>query len=542
VRQRVSEGIDSGPRATAQLLLGALLTLAGAAVAAPPAPVPASVAVSLDLAALHPAVTRGSLVCGALAQPLGAVGALVDYDSFARLVLSPAHYQGQSGEVPFTVAGRAFKDTLTFATKVAAPAASAGAPPSRPLIACWLTLNGRPAVLDQGAGLRPVFAEDFASVDAPPQVAVAAGAAGQAATAALAVHGTYFVPGGVALSANAGSAASAAAAPADVCATTAQGPLDWSGTIAMLTTSLETPSAASSICSLAASDFDLVLGPASAPAPLARVSRGSDAISPALFALAAQPAPRTVLIHVITGGGAAPPGRVYRLQNAQLQAIRHATAVDSAGAKREREELLFGYQSVAVDAPPDAANASGATAPAATTGTPPAATAAAIDGSFVATLALRTALSGLAPAVTAGAWACSARAGAKPDLDAELAKIDALRGQDAFFEFQRGVEYRAHYLGQQQTLPFPVASGARSGSDAIAIKLSSLDLQDPASKRLVAAPGVLFGCWLKLTNAAGVSGFARQAAAAPGVKAAADAWLQVGAKPYVLLTAAIQGL
>ena len=97
----------NGARALALgLLLATLLPLPpvraqqlGAASHVNPTPagsVPLTLDVEVSLAHLHPGATQGSLTCGALVRPGDWIrsqrGAITDYASADKLVLSPAHY------------------------------------------------------------------------------------------------------------------------------------------------------------------------------------------------------------------------------------------------------------------------------------------------------------------------------------------------------------------------------------------------------------------------------------------------------------------
>ena len=186
------------------------------AVTPPPAPVSLTVQVTLALSALHPAVTQGGLDCGALARPAAWVEArrpaLLDYDSVDALVLRPAHYLGQESLASFAVAARGYTGTATVHFTLAPdglidPATrQPWAPSPTVLVACWLTLNGRPAQWDRGAGAVVVSATNFEGVTPNPLLVATVGASGAgplAASASLSARGQYFVPAPVVLAATA---------------------------------------------------------------------------------------------------------------------------------------------------------------------------------------------------------------------------------------------------------------------------------------------------------------------------------------------------
>jgi hypothetical protein len=162
------------------------------------------------------------------------------------------------------------------------------------------------------------------------------------------------------------------------------------------------------------------------------------------------------------------------------------------------------------------------------------------DGSFHVALTLTTSLTGLQPAVAKGVWVCSARTMPLQAIAAEIAKIAGLTGRAARTEFATALEYRAHYLGQQSSVEFAVADGAYRGSPSVDIKVTGADLADPATRRVIANPGVMVGCWLRLLNAAGQGDFAYQAPPAPASAAAAAAMLRISAAPYFLGSASVR--
>lgn len=172
-----------------------------------PAAVGLTVQVTLVLSGLHPAVTQGGLDCGAIAQSTSWVEAwrtaLVDYDSVNQFVLRPAHYVGQESLISFPVAARAYSGSETIRLMLAPQGLLDPAtrhpwtPAPAVLVACWLTLNGRPAVWDRGSTAQPVTATNLSGVSPNPLVVAVvdvSGAGPWAATGHLAVQGQYFVP------------------------------------------------------------------------------------------------------------------------------------------------------------------------------------------------------------------------------------------------------------------------------------------------------------------------------------------------------------
>jgi len=162
-----------------------------------------------------------------------------------------------------------------------------------------------------------------------------------------------------------------------------------------------------------------------------------------------------------------------------------------------------------------------------------------LDGSFPVTITLNATLAGLHPDAVSGAWLCSARAMSKPAIDAEIGKINALSGQAASMEFGSALESRAHYLGQQTTVPFAVAGGGTGASHSIGIKVGRDDLVDPTTKRLIDQPAVMVGCWLRLANAAGQTVVAYQAARSAPNSSALTAMAQLTSRPYFLASASV---
>jgi len=179
-------------------------------------PVPVQLRVQLNLTALHPAATTGALVCGVLAQTRDWVEAhrdsLAEYASFDRLVRYPSHYVGQQATLVFPITGRAYSGTQTYTVTLSAqqltdPATHVRfAPNPTALVACWLLLNGQPAVPDTLAGLQVVNASNVTAVRGRA-VVVASGDAGPPVTLSgdLTLQGGVFTPGAVTLTASIGS-------------------------------------------------------------------------------------------------------------------------------------------------------------------------------------------------------------------------------------------------------------------------------------------------------------------------------------------------
>ena len=161
------------------------------------------------------------------------------------------------------------------------------------------------------------------------------------------------------------------------------------------------------------------------------------------------------------------------------------------------------------------------------------------DGSFPVTLTLKGTRSGISAQAVQGAWVCSARAVTKATADAEVSKISALSGLAARAEFESFLEYRAHYLGQQATVAVSTAAGGAAGPAPITIVVKRDDLLDPATRRVINQPTTVIGCWLRLSNAAGQSGFAYQVPQPSAVSSGPGAVLQMTAPPYVLASAEI---
>ena len=192
--------------------------------------------VEVSLARLHPGASQGALQCGAIVRPGDWIkahrGALTDYASADRLVLSPAHYLGQSGSVPFALTGAAYSGSVRFSgalTRAALTDPATGAPwAPQPavLFVCWLTLNGHAATWDASAAPRVATAENTGFVAASPLVVAVQdlSASGVSARASLHAQGNYFVPGAVALAAQVAGPGTVAAA-----STTGAGPANQPG-------------------------------------------------------------------------------------------------------------------------------------------------------------------------------------------------------------------------------------------------------------------------------------------------------------------------
>ena len=202
-----------------------------------PTALPLQLQINLKLSALHPAAAQGGLQCGAVAQTRAWVDAhralLTDYDALSRWVLAGAHYAGQQAALSFPIANRSYTGTETFTTTLTPQAQTdlathaRFAPDPTVLVACWLTLNGRPARWDQGSGLEVVSATNFSAVAASPLVTATADASTGAAinlSAALTVNGAFFSPTAVNVTVNL-SAGAAAAGAATTGATAVRSPL-----------------------------------------------------------------------------------------------------------------------------------------------------------------------------------------------------------------------------------------------------------------------------------------------------------------------------
>jgi len=230
----------SGARGLALgLLLATVLALTaaraqplGAASHVNPTPagsLPLTLDVEVSLAHLHPGASEGSFACGAIVRPGDWVrshrGEITDYASADRLVLSPAHYLGQSGSAAFALVRGAYSGSVRFSTALTRAALTDPAtrapwsPQPMVLIACWLMLNGHAAVWDPSAAPRVATAENTEFVASSPLVIAVQdlGASAVSAQATLHAQGNYFVPGAVAVAARvagagAGSASTATAA------------------------------------------------------------------------------------------------------------------------------------------------------------------------------------------------------------------------------------------------------------------------------------------------------------------------------------------
>jgi len=238
--------LTSGPRWLALgLLLAMLLPLPatraqqpGAASHVTPAPagsLPLTLDVEVSLAHLHPGASQGGLACGAIVRPGDWIkahrGELTDYASADKLVLSPAHYLGQSGSVPFALTRGAYSGSVRFATALTQaalidPATHAPwSPQPAVLFVCWLTLNGHAATWDASATPRVATAENTGFVAASPLVVAVQDLSGSGVSrASLHAQGNYFVPGAVALAAQVVGAATVAAS-----STTGAGPSNQPG-------------------------------------------------------------------------------------------------------------------------------------------------------------------------------------------------------------------------------------------------------------------------------------------------------------------------
>ncbi len=219
--------------------------------------------------------------------------------------------------------------------------------------------------------------------------------------------------------------------------------------------------------------------------------------------------------------------------------MRRASQASDSGTLAVVVAVAFGFIALPVPAP--AATPASSAAGLAATGAAMAPVAASTDGSFPVTLTLTTRLAGLRPEVATGAWVCSARAMTKSAIDAEIAKIGALSAAAAFDEFHAGLGYRAHYLGQQASVEFPVAGGGYTGTLSVTIKVGGADLVDPATQRLIADPGVMVGCWLRLLDARGQGDFALQSPASAASTSKVEAMRHVSMRPFVLVSASVTG-
>jgi len=160
-------------------------------------------------------------------------------------------------------------------------------------------------------------------------------------------------------------------------------------------------------------------------------------------------------------------------------------------------------------------------------------------GSFPVTLTLRGTRSGIPAQAVQGAWVCSARAVPKATADAEISKIGALSGLAARSEFESFLEYQAHYLGQQTTVAVSIVAGTIGDPAPITIIVKRDELVDPVTKHLIEQPTAVIGCWLRLSNAGGQSGFAYEVARPAAASSDLKALLQMTSRPYVLGSAEI---
>ena len=227
----------SGPRWLALgLLLATVVQLpparaqqVGAASHVNPTPagsLPLTLDVEVSLAHLHPGASRGALACGAIVRPGDWVkshrGEITDYASADKLVLSPAHYLGQSGSAAFVLARGAYSGSVRFSSALSRAAltdpatGAAWSPQLAVLFVCWLTLNGHAATWDPSAAPRVATAENTGFVAASPLVVAVQdlSASGVSARATLHAQGNYFVPTAVAVAAQAGGAGTASASTA----------------------------------------------------------------------------------------------------------------------------------------------------------------------------------------------------------------------------------------------------------------------------------------------------------------------------------------
>lgn len=227
----------SGARSLALgLLLATVLPLTaaraqqlGAASHVNPTPagsLPLTLDVEVSLAHLHPGASQGGLECGAIVRPGDWIkshrGEITDYASADKLVLSPAHYLGQSGSAAFALSRGAYGGSVRFATALTQAALTDPAtrapwsPQPAVLIVCWLTLNGHAAAWDPSVAPRVAAAENTGFVASSPLVVAVQdlSAAGMSAQATLHAQGNYFVPGAVALAAQVGGAGAASASTA----------------------------------------------------------------------------------------------------------------------------------------------------------------------------------------------------------------------------------------------------------------------------------------------------------------------------------------
>jgi hypothetical protein len=187
----------------------------GAAPVGPDRPAAVILNVDVDLQDLHPAASQGALNCGAVVQTPDWITAhradLIDYDSFVKWVIYAAHYLGQDSKATFPVTERRYAGTLHISLTLSPSAfvdpatRAAWSPAPQALVACWLMINDRPAIWDRNGAALVASATNFASVAASPLVVTIVPAAPSTAISAAATlhsQGHFFVPGGLALSAN----------------------------------------------------------------------------------------------------------------------------------------------------------------------------------------------------------------------------------------------------------------------------------------------------------------------------------------------------
>lgn len=201
------------PNGAVVMLVGWLICSAPAG-GAPAGSTKVTFTVALNLTGLHPAAQTGALDCGAVAQTSDWVAShdalLTDFDSVNRWVLSPAHYLGNEHSVAFPIVNRAYTGSQTFTTTLSATAMTdpathaAWQPGPSVLMACWLTINGRPAIWDPGPIPLVAAAGNFDRINPLPLIAaVATAAAASTVTASgqLTARGVYFVAGPVVVNA-----------------------------------------------------------------------------------------------------------------------------------------------------------------------------------------------------------------------------------------------------------------------------------------------------------------------------------------------------
>lgn len=245
-----------------------------------PVPVPVTLAVKLSLRGLHPAATSGALHCGAVAQTADWVTAhrsqLTDYANVSRFVLSTAHYFGHESLLRFPITNRSYEGTVTFTTTLSPQELtdSSTRAPYRPgpsvLAACWLMLNGAPAVVD-ASNLPVVIAPGNVAIvhESPLAAAVGDVAAGGSvsSTVPVAASGLFFAPGPVTAVANVqpGPAGASTATP--------------SGLTSGMATHLTTPTTAAGVgAACACTGATGPAGPAGPPGPPGPAAASKDLV------------------------------------------------------------------------------------------------------------------------------------------------------------------------------------------------------------------------------------------------------------------------